>query len=102
VTRQRARCRRASPTPHPDDLPCEAADRTSCPNQFEWREQPPALIAPEDAAGDQLARPRRCIETLAAEAARDPKPFAQLPDLRHAVHGLPDRAAKDVGDLHTA
>src|SRR6201999_2713270 len=96
VTRQGASRRRASPPPHSDDLSGDAADRTSCPNQFEWREQPPALVAPENAARDQLTCHCRGVEALTAKTARDPKSFAQLADLRHAVRGLPDRAAPDI------
>src|SRR5215213_2094787 len=32
---------------------------------------------------------------MTAEAAGDPQPLTQLPDLRHAMHGLPDGPAPD-------
>ena len=78
------------------------ARRAAGPDQFERRKQPPALVAPKDAARDQLARHRRGIEALTAEARGNPQPFAQLPDLRHAMHGQSDRTAEHVGDLDLA
>src|SRR3954452_21268462 len=74
----------------------------SGPYQFERRKQPPALVALHDAARDQLAGHRGGVQALSAEAAGHPKTFSQLPDLRHAVHGLADRAAKGMGDLDLA
>src|SRR3954452_19913113 len=77
-----------------------ARDPAGCParpDQFERREQPPALVAPQDAARDQLPGHRRRIQPLAAKAARDPEAFAQLTDLRHAMHGQADGAAEDIG-----
>ena len=64
--------------------------------------QPPALIAPQDAAGDQLSGHGRGVHALAAEPARHPQAFAQLANLRHAVHGLAGGAAERIGDLDIA
>src|SRR5207245_2668433 len=86
-----------SPPPQADQVAGNPARRATCPDQFERREQPPALIAPQDAAGHQQPRHRRGVEPLAAEAAGDPQAFAQLTDLRHAMHGHSDSAAEDGG-----
>src|SRR5689334_25209509 len=75
---------------------------TACPHQLERREQPPAIVAGQDAARNQLSGHRRGIETLAAEAARDPESFAKLADLRHAMHGLASRPAESLGDVDVA
>src|SRR5262245_25058087 len=72
------------------------------PYQLERREQPPAIVASQDATRDQLPGHRRGIESLAAEAACDPKPFAELADLRHAVHGLAGCTTKGLCDVDTA
>src|SRR3954470_15294764 len=81
-----------------DDPPGAAAR----PHQLERRKQPPALVAPQDAARDQLPGHRRGVQTLAAEAAGDPQSLPQLADLRHAVHGHPDGAAEHFGDADLA
>ncbi len=54
----------------------------------------------QDAAGNQLPGHRRGVQPLPPEAARHPDAAAQLPELRHAVHGLAEHAAEHVGDLH--
>ena len=94
---QRARGGGTSPPPHADQVAGDAASRAACPDQFERRKQPPALVAPQDAARDQLTRHRRGVQPLPAEPAGDPQPFPQLTDLRHAMHGHPDGATEDVG-----
>src|SRR4030095_5494675 len=99
---QRAGCRRTAARPHADEMSGDTAGRATGPDQLERRKQPPALVAPQDAARDQKARHRRGVEALAAKTTRHPKPFSQLADLRHAVHGDADRAAKDVFDSHLA
>ena len=96
VAGQRAGRGGIAPPPHADQMAGDAAGGAARPDQFERRKQPPALVAPQDAARDHLPRHRRGIQPMAAEAARDPQPFAQLADLRHAVHGHPDRAAEHV------
>src|SRR3954471_7443947 len=81
------------------DLPSRPS---SGPYQFERRKQPPALVSLHDAARDQLAGHCGGVQALSAEAAGHPKALSQLADLRHAVHGLPDRTAKRMGDLDLA
>src|SRR6476646_4506761 len=80
----------ASPLPDADGVSGDAAGRAARPHQFERRKQPPAVVAPQDAARDQLPRQRGGVQTLTAEAARDPQALTQLADLRHAMHGLTD------------
>ncbi|OIQ66433.1 hypothetical protein GALL_519970 [mine drainage metagenome] len=77
----------------------DPAGHAARPHQFERRKQPPALVTPENAAGNQLPGHRRCVQPLAAEAARDPQALTQLADLRHAMHGLAHRATPHVRDL---
>src|SRR3954469_21014247 len=79
------------------DDPPGAAPR---PDQFERREQPPALVAPQEAARDKLPGHRGDFQALPPEAAGDPQALPQLPDLRHAMHGPADRAAKNFRDFH--
>src|SRR3954447_7844905 len=79
-----------------------AAGAAAGPDQFERRKQPPALVSQHDAARDQLPSHRGGVQALPAEAARDPESLPQLPDLRHAVHGLADRAAEGLGNLDLA
>src|SRR6476619_4570840 len=85
-----------APPPQADQMAGDAAGGASRPDQLELREQFPAFLAPQDAARDDLPRHRRGVQPMAAEAAGDPQPFAQLADLRHAVHGHSDRAAEHV------
>src|ERR1700738_104032 len=87
------------PPPHPADIPGAPAGRPARPDQFERRKQPPAFVAPENTACNQLPRHRRGVQTLTAEAACDPQPATPLADLRHAVHGLSNGAAPDLGNL---
>ena len=74
----------------------DAAGRPAGPDQLEWREQPPALVAPQDAARHQKPGHRRGAEALPAKTTCHPQPLAQLPDLRHAVHGSADGAAEHI------
>src|SRR4051812_20091604 len=90
------------PAPDSDQLPGNPPGRSPRPDQLERREQLPALVAPQDAAGDHLPGHGRGVHALAAEAACDPEAFAQLADLRHAMHGLAGGAAEHVGDLDIA
>jgi len=85
-SKMRAPARRAS----------DAAGGAARPDQFEGRKQLPAFLAPQDAPRDHLPCHRRGVQPMAAKTAGDPQPFAQLADLRHAVHGHPDRAAEHV------
>src|SRR5688572_9905439 len=85
-----------APPPQADQMAGGAAGGAARPDQFERREQLPALLAPQDAARDDLPRHCRGIQPVAAEAAGDPQSFAQLADLRHAVHGHPYHAAEHV------
>src|SRR5712691_12067235 len=85
ITSQRAGGGGASPPPHPDEMSGHPAGHPARPYQFERREQPPALVAPQNAARNQLPGHRRRVQTLTAEAARDPQTATQLADLRHAV-----------------
>src|SRR5690348_7936164 len=55
MTGQRAGSRRAAPPPEPDKVADDAAGGTARPDQFERREQPPAIVSPQDAARHQLA-----------------------------------------------
>src|ERR1700680_3979855 len=85
-----------APPPHPDEMSGYPTGRAPRPHQFERRKQPPALVAPQNAARDQLPGHRRGVQALAAEAARDPQTATQLADLWHAVHGLADGTAPDL------
>ena len=96
---QCAGSRGTSPSPHPDDMSGDPAGRPARPYQFERRKQPPAFVAPQNAAGDQLPGDRRGVQALAAEAAGHPQAATQLADLRHAMHRLSNRAAPDLGNL---
>src|SRR5205823_8704647 len=102
VPGQRARRGGMAPPPQADQMAGGAAGGAARPDQFEWREQFPAFLAPQDAARNHLPRHCRGVQTMAAEAAGDPQPFAQLADLRHAVHGHPDRATEHVRDRDLA
>src|SRR4051812_2755423 len=85
--------------PGGDRMAGNPAGAAAGPDQFEWRKQPPALVALQDATGDQLSGHRRGVQSLAAKSAGDPQAAPQLPDLRHAMDGLPDRTAPGLGDL---
>jgi len=106
LARARSRWRASTPAaaelrrPHiPTIWPATRPIGPPRPDQFERREQPPAFVAPQDAARDQLAGHRRGIQPLAAEAADHPQALSQLADLRHAVHGLADSAAPGLGEF---
>src|SRR6266481_8266209 len=98
ITSQRAGGGGASPPPHPDEMSGHPAGHAARPNQFERRKQPPALVAPQNAARNQLPGHCRGVQTLTAEAAGDPQAAAQLADLRHAMDGLSDSAAPNLGN----
>src|ERR1700712_3545641 len=67
IPRHRAGNGRASPLPHSDGVSGGPSGLAACPDQFERREQPPAVVAPQNAARDQLPRHRRGVQTLAGE-----------------------------------
>src|SRR5947207_164443 len=99
VTGQRAGSGGTSSIPHPDEIAGDPAGCAAGPDQFERRKQPPAFVAPQNAAGDQLPRHRRRVQALTAEAACYPQSPTQLADLRHAVHGVSGGAAPYLGNL---
>src|SRR6266436_6210098 len=99
VTGQPAGSGGTSSIPHPDEIAGDPAGCAAGPDQFERRKQPPAFVAPQNAAGDQLPRHRRRVQALTAEAACYPQSPTQLADLRHAVHGVSGGTAPYLGNL---
>src|SRR3954469_22894316 len=64
--------RRAATDPEIDDMTRDPAADPAGPDQFERREQLPAIVSGEDALRDQLAGHRRGVEPLPAKAVGDP------------------------------
>src|SRR5205085_2025933 len=67
------------------DLHGRTPDGAACPYQFEWREQPPRIVALDDRLGEHIACHGGGVEAMAAEAAGEPESGCKLADLRHSV-----------------
>ena len=94
VARQRAGGGGTSPPPQADDMAGDPAGRRRPPRPVRTAKTAASVRRPTGCcARSALPCHRGRVQAVTAEAAGDPQTFAQLADLRHAVHGLADHAA---------
>ena len=73
-----------------DSLCDDSAEQASRPDQFIRCEQPPGLIAVDNAARDEFACHRTGVEAVAAKTARQPYAAFDFADLRHTMNRAPN------------
>ena len=86
-------------TPPIGALTTDAAGTAAGPDQFEGLELPPAVVALDHSAGDQIAGHRGRVQAMPAEAAGQPDARRQFADLRHAMHRHAEFAGPGIIDL---